>query len=263
MSEGRHRPPASTAPSQPQNIATAITEVSERATLLVREEIELAKAEVAEKAMKLARGAAVGVAAGVFFVMALLFVLIGCALLLYYYLPRQRLRLLLGLLRDGLILSARGPGRPDRRESPQTRRAAGADDGDRRGAQDPRDRQAPAMAPRRPRGPRAGPQAAGPASAAPDRAGRARDDRPRRRHAGGRGLMAQRTPAEIRDSIESNRMELGGLRPAAARRGRAPDRLARAHRAPPQRTDARRGRGRRPADRHAHAARRRRRCRAD
>ena len=35
---------------QPQNIATAIAEVSERATLLVREEIELAKAEVTEKA---------------------------------------------------------------------------------------------------------------------------------------------------------------------------------------------------------------------
>ncbi len=35
-STGEHRS------EQPQNIATAITEVSERATLLVREEIELA-----------------------------------------------------------------------------------------------------------------------------------------------------------------------------------------------------------------------------
>ena len=72
---------------QPQNLATAIAEVSERATLLVREEIELAKAEVTEKAMKLVRGAIVGAAAGIFVVMALVFALVGCAWLLYYYLP--------------------------------------------------------------------------------------------------------------------------------------------------------------------------------
>ena len=73
--------------AQTQNIATAIAEVSERATLLVREEIELAKAEVTEKATKLVRGAIVGVAAGVFLITALFFALVGCALLLYYYLP--------------------------------------------------------------------------------------------------------------------------------------------------------------------------------
>ena len=73
--------------SSSQNIATAITEVSERATLLVREEIELAKAEVTEKAIRLMRGAVVGVAAGIFFITALVFVLVGCAWLLYYYLP--------------------------------------------------------------------------------------------------------------------------------------------------------------------------------
>jgi Putative Actinobacterial Holin-X, holin superfamily III len=72
---------------QPQNIATAITEISERATLLVREEIELAKAEVSEKATRLAKGAIVGIAAGVFFLTALVFALVGCAWLLYYYLP--------------------------------------------------------------------------------------------------------------------------------------------------------------------------------
>ncbi|HWY17116.1 MAG TPA: phage holin family protein [Solirubrobacteraceae bacterium] len=71
----------------PRGIATAIAEVSERATLLVREEIELAKAEVAEKATKLAKGAVIGVAAGIFLITALFFVLIGCAWLLYYYLP--------------------------------------------------------------------------------------------------------------------------------------------------------------------------------
>lgn len=73
--------------SGPQNIATAIAEVSERATVLVREEIELAKAEVTEKVTKLAKGAIVGVAAGVFFLMALVFALVGCAWLLYFFLP--------------------------------------------------------------------------------------------------------------------------------------------------------------------------------
>jgi len=71
----------------PQNIATAIADVSERATVLVREEIELAKAEVTEKVTKLAKGAVVGVVAGVFFLFALIFVLTGCAWLLYFYLP--------------------------------------------------------------------------------------------------------------------------------------------------------------------------------
>jgi uncharacterized membrane protein YqjE len=81
--DGRAAPSAAAT----QNIATAITEVSERATLLVREEIELAKAEITEKATKLAKGAVVGIAAGVFIVTALLFLLIGFAWLLYYYLP--------------------------------------------------------------------------------------------------------------------------------------------------------------------------------
>ncbi len=71
----------------PHNIATAIGDVTERFAALVHEEIELAKAEVAEKTGKLARGAVVAIAAGVFLVTALFFVLIGCALLLYYVLP--------------------------------------------------------------------------------------------------------------------------------------------------------------------------------
>jgi uncharacterized membrane protein YqjE len=82
---GGDRPTGAT--GEAQGIATAIAEVSERATLLVREEIELAKAEVAEKATKLVKGAVVGVAAGVFLITALFFVLIGCAWLLYFYLP--------------------------------------------------------------------------------------------------------------------------------------------------------------------------------
>jgi len=85
VSDTQQAPPRRDQP--PQNIATAITEVSERATLLVREEIELAKAEVSEKISKLARGAVVAGAAGIFLVTALIFVLNGFAWLLYYELP--------------------------------------------------------------------------------------------------------------------------------------------------------------------------------
>jgi Putative Actinobacterial Holin-X, holin superfamily III len=70
-----------------QGIAAAITEVTERASVLIREEIELAKTEIAEKTTRLARGAVVAIVAGVFFLTALFFVLIGCAWLLYYELP--------------------------------------------------------------------------------------------------------------------------------------------------------------------------------
>jgi uncharacterized membrane protein YqjE len=97
-------PPSEQRPQPPQNIATAITEVSERATLLVREEIELAKAEVSEKASKLIRGAVVGVAAGVFVVMALVFALVGCAWLLYYYLPGSTYAYFWGFFAMAVIL---------------------------------------------------------------------------------------------------------------------------------------------------------------
>ncbi len=71
----------------PQNIATAIAEVSERAATLVHEEVELAKAEFAEKTAELMRGAAVAAAAGVFILMAVILALIGGAWVLYFYLP--------------------------------------------------------------------------------------------------------------------------------------------------------------------------------
>src|SRR3954447_8887019 len=55
--------------------AQAIQQVSDKATLLIREEIELAKAEMTEKVTKLAKGAAVGAAAGIFAVAALVYLL--------------------------------------------------------------------------------------------------------------------------------------------------------------------------------------------
>ena len=68
----------------PENIAAAITEISERATLLIRDEIELARAEISAKFGKLLRGTVIGMAAGIFIVVAVFFVLIGLAWLAWY-----------------------------------------------------------------------------------------------------------------------------------------------------------------------------------
>jgi uncharacterized membrane protein YqjE len=51
-----------------KSLGEIVAEVSEKASQLVREEIELAKAEVKDKLSKLTRGAAIAVAAGVFVV---------------------------------------------------------------------------------------------------------------------------------------------------------------------------------------------------
>jgi Putative Actinobacterial Holin-X, holin superfamily III len=71
-------------PEQTQ-IAQAVQEVSEKASLLVREEIELAKAEITEKVTKLAKGAGIGAAAGVFVLGALVMILHGIAWMLWFY----------------------------------------------------------------------------------------------------------------------------------------------------------------------------------
>jgi uncharacterized membrane protein YqjE len=62
---GDGTPPKGTAD---KSIGEIVNEVSEKASLLVRQEIELAKAEVSEKVSKLTKGAAVGAAAGVFLI---------------------------------------------------------------------------------------------------------------------------------------------------------------------------------------------------
>jgi len=64
---------------KPENIATTVTEVSERVTLLIREEVELAKAEVTQKVSSLVRGAAAVAAGAVFGVFALIFGLLSAA----------------------------------------------------------------------------------------------------------------------------------------------------------------------------------------
>ena len=78
---------AATTDNSQANIIAAINEVSDKAQLLVREEIELAKAEVTEKLTTLARGLAIGIAAGVFVLAGLLMLLHGTAWLAWYVLP--------------------------------------------------------------------------------------------------------------------------------------------------------------------------------
>lgn len=75
------------AESPTQDLAQTVQDISERVTLLVHEEIELAKAEVTGKITKLLRGIVIGAAAGIFVVIGLLFLLHGMAWLAWYALP--------------------------------------------------------------------------------------------------------------------------------------------------------------------------------
>jgi H+/Cl- antiporter ClcA len=68
--------------SDERSVAELVFDVSERASSLVREEIELAKAEIGEKVGKILRGSVVGVAAGTFAFLALILVMEGVAWLL-------------------------------------------------------------------------------------------------------------------------------------------------------------------------------------
>jgi hypothetical protein len=75
-------PPGPPPPPEDRSLADLVVGVSEDASVLVREEIELAKAEVSEKVSKIFRGSAVGIAAGTFAFLALILILHGIAWLL-------------------------------------------------------------------------------------------------------------------------------------------------------------------------------------
>jgi len=75
-------PPPQPPTEEDRTLADLVVEVSENASTLVREEIELAKAEVSEKVGKLVRGSAVGAAAGAFGFLALIMIMHGVAWLL-------------------------------------------------------------------------------------------------------------------------------------------------------------------------------------
>jgi uncharacterized membrane protein YqjE len=65
------------------DLGQAIQDVTERASLLVREEIELAKTEVLEKVTKLIKGAVVGIVAGIFAIFGLVYLLNAIAWLIW------------------------------------------------------------------------------------------------------------------------------------------------------------------------------------
>jgi uncharacterized membrane protein YqjE len=65
------------------NVGQTVQDVTDRVTLLIREEIELAKAEITQKVSTLIKGAVVGMTAGLFIVVGLLFLLHGAAWAFY------------------------------------------------------------------------------------------------------------------------------------------------------------------------------------
>jgi hypothetical protein len=68
--------------SDDRSVTELVFDVSEHASSLVREEIELAKAEIGEKLGKILRGSVVGIAAGTFAFLALILIMEGVAWLL-------------------------------------------------------------------------------------------------------------------------------------------------------------------------------------
>ena len=76
----------SAAGPEDRSVGELVVDVSERVSVLVREEIELAKTEIREKVSKLVKGSVVGIAAGVFVLMALAMFMHGVAWLLNDYL---------------------------------------------------------------------------------------------------------------------------------------------------------------------------------
>lgn len=66
---------AVTEPPRNDRIGETVQEITSRAQLLVREEIELAKTEVQAKVQSLGKAAAVGAAAGLFVVLGVIFAL--------------------------------------------------------------------------------------------------------------------------------------------------------------------------------------------
>jgi uncharacterized small protein (DUF1192 family) len=63
----------------PENLVNTVTEVSDRISTLVREELELAKAEVGRKATSLAKGTAAVAAGAAFVVLGIVFLLLTIA----------------------------------------------------------------------------------------------------------------------------------------------------------------------------------------
>jgi uncharacterized membrane protein YqjE len=70
-------------PNRPdQSVGELVSDAAARTSTLVREEIELAKAEISEKVSELVRGSVVAIVAGVFLFFALILLMEGVAWLL-------------------------------------------------------------------------------------------------------------------------------------------------------------------------------------
>jgi uncharacterized membrane protein YqjE len=88
----------------PQQITAALQEVTERAQLIVREEIELARTEITEKLQRIVKGAVVGGVAGVFVLGALFVLLDGFLWLVYYVLPGKQFQFFWGFFFVAVVL---------------------------------------------------------------------------------------------------------------------------------------------------------------
>ena len=75
-------PPESPPPGADKSVGELVADVSEKTSTLIREEIELAKAEIREKVSQLITGSVVGIVAGVFLFLALILGMHGVAWLL-------------------------------------------------------------------------------------------------------------------------------------------------------------------------------------
>jgi hypothetical protein len=82
MAEPVPPPPPPGTDGDDRSVGELVVDISEQTSGLIREEIELAKTEVSEKVNKILRGSVVGIAAGVFVLMALAMFMHGIAWLL-------------------------------------------------------------------------------------------------------------------------------------------------------------------------------------
>lgn len=82
MTDETPKAPVPPRPPDDRSVSELVFDVAEKSSSLVREEIELAKAEISDKVTKILRGSVVGVAAGVFAFLALILVMEGVAWLL-------------------------------------------------------------------------------------------------------------------------------------------------------------------------------------
>jgi hypothetical protein len=97
-------PPENDPTGSPAQISAAVQEIAERAQLLIKEEIELAKVEITVKLRKLVRGAAIGAAAAVFVIGALVCILNGLSWLAWWALPVGNSQFFWGFFLVALVL---------------------------------------------------------------------------------------------------------------------------------------------------------------